>query len=116
MLFAEGIMEDNEDIQRSETNKEIYRVLSFVLWNLALVPLLKYVFIVLKADDNGEGGTFSLYSLLCQRQCWVGTEIEFWPEVEIYFREARGFAKVLTLIRTCMVIGDGILTPAISGK
>lgn len=44
-----------EDIRHSETNEEIYGVLSFVFWTLTLVPLLKYVFIVLRADDNGEG-------------------------------------------------------------
>ncbi|KAH0991634.1 hypothetical protein GBA52_003117 [Prunus armeniaca] len=55
-----------EDIEHSETNEEIFGVLSFVFWTLTLVPLLKYVFIVLKADDNGEGGTFALYSLLCR--------------------------------------------------
>lgn len=44
-----------EDIQHSETNEEIYGVLSFVFWTLTLVPLFKYVFIVLRADDNGEG-------------------------------------------------------------
>ncbi|KAL4354245.1 hypothetical protein GQ457_06G016820 [Hibiscus cannabinus] len=55
-----------EHIQHSETNEEIYGVLSFVFWSLTLVPLLKYIFIVLKADDNGEGGTFALYSLLCR--------------------------------------------------
>ncbi|MCD7447129.1 Potassium transporter 6 [Datura stramonium] len=51
-----------EDITHSESNEEIYGVLSFIFWTLTLVPLLKYVFIVLKADDNGEGGTFALYS------------------------------------------------------
>ncbi|KAK7267913.1 hypothetical protein RIF29_20594 [Crotalaria pallida] len=45
----------DEDIQHSETNEEIYGVLSFVFWTLTLIPLLKYVFIVLRADDNGEG-------------------------------------------------------------
>ncbi|KAK1410382.1 hypothetical protein QVD17_36919 [Tagetes erecta] len=55
-----------EDIQHSETNEEIFGALSFIFWTLTLVPLLKYVFIVLKADDNGEGGTFALYSLLCR--------------------------------------------------
>lgn len=44
-----------EDIQHSDTNEEIYGVLSFVFWTLTLVPLVKYVFIVLRADDNGEG-------------------------------------------------------------
>ncbi|MCD9560156.1 hypothetical protein HAX54_018637 [Datura stramonium] len=45
-----------EDIVHSETNEEIYGVLSFVFWTLTLVPPLKYIFIVLKADDNGVGG------------------------------------------------------------
>jgi len=44
-----------EDITHSETNEEIFGVLSFVFWTLTLVPLFKYVFIVLRADDNGEG-------------------------------------------------------------
>jgi len=54
------------DIQHSDTNEEIYGVLSFVFWTLTLIPLFKYVFIVLRADDNGDGGTFALYSLLCR--------------------------------------------------
>lgn len=44
-----------EDIEHSDTNEEIYGVLSFVFWTLTLVPLFKYVFVVLRADDNGEG-------------------------------------------------------------
>ncbi|CAG8847286.1 9742_t:CDS:2, partial [Racocetra persica] len=38
--------------------------LSLIFWSLTIVPLIKYVFIVLRADDHGEGGTFALYSLL----------------------------------------------------
>ena len=44
-----------EDIQHSETNEEIFGVLSFVFWTLTLIPLVKYVSVVLRADDNGEG-------------------------------------------------------------
>ncbi|KAK9113846.1 hypothetical protein Syun_020643 [Stephania yunnanensis] len=127
-----------EDIQHSETNEEIYGVLSFVFWTLTVVPLLKYVFIVLRADDNGEGGTFALYSLLC-RQARVG----FLPNCQVADEDLSAYKKdivappstvagsrlkstiekhkvlqrmllVLTLIGTCMVIGDGVLTPAIS--
>ncbi|KAJ0493776.1 putative potassium transporter [Helianthus annuus] len=47
-----------EDIQLSQTNEEIFGVLSFVFWTLTLVPLYNYVFIVLRDGDNGEGGTF----------------------------------------------------------
>ncbi|GAB4839825.1 Potassium transporter 6 [Ancistrocladus abbreviatus] len=128
-----------EDIQHSESNEEIYGVLSFVFWTLTLIPLLKYVFIVLKADDNGEGGTFALYSLLCRHarvnslpNCQLADE-----ELSEYKKDAitnptpssfgsrlkstlekhrvlQKFLLVLALIGTCMVIGDGILTPAIS--
>lgn len=130
-----------EDISHSETNEEIYGVLSFVFWTLTLVPLLKYVFIVLKADDNGEGGTFALYSLLCRHarvnslpNCQLADEelseykkdiTRSSPKSNIGSRlrstlERHGvlqrFLLVLALIGACMVIGDGVLTPAISGN
>lgn len=128
-----------DSIWHSETNEEIYGVLSFVFWTLTLVPLLKYVFIVLRADDNGEGGTFALYSLLCRHarvnslpNCQVADE-----ELSEYKRDGASLSPksrfgrklkstleshgalqklllVLALIGACMVIGDGVLTPAIS--
>eukprot|EP00877_Chromochloris_zofingiensis_P013393 jgi/Chrzof1/8307/Cz03g05190.t1 len=39
---------------------------SLFFWTLTLIVLVKYVGVVLRADDNGEGGTFALYSLLCR--------------------------------------------------
>ncbi|MCD7452075.1 Potassium transporter 8 [Datura stramonium] len=126
-----------EDIQHSESNDEIFGVLSFVFWTLTLIPLLKYVFIVLRADDNGEGGTFALYSLLC-RYARVSTLPNGQLADEDLYEykndrnlsadrigmslkstlEKHRFLKkillVLALIGTCMVIGDGVLTPAIS--
>lgn len=125
-----------EDIQHSETNEEIFGVLSFVFWTLTLVPLFKYVFVVLRADDNGEGGTFALYSLICRhvkvsllpnRQ--VADEelstykLEHPPEtknsskVKGYLEKSKFLHTallILVLLGTCMVIGDGLLTPAIS--
>ncbi|KAK1376542.1 Potassium transporter [Heracleum sosnowskyi] len=128
-----------EDINHSETNEEIYGVLSFVFWTLTLVPLVKYVFIVLRADDNGEGGTFALYSLLC-RHARVSslpnnqladeelssykTEISNSPDPDKFVSRVKSTLEkhrvlqrillILALIGACMVIGDGILTPAIS--
>lgn len=128
-----------EDIQHSDSNEEIYGVLSFVFWTLTLIPLIKYVFLVLRADDNGEGGTFALYSLLCRHarvstlpNCQLADE-----ELSEYNKDGivsaeKGFGLrlkstlekhrvlqrvllVLALIGACMVIGDGVLTPAISG-
>ncbi|XP_057983001.1 potassium transporter 8-like [Malania oleifera] len=127
-----------EDIHHSDSNEEIYGVLSFVFWTLTLVPLLKYVFIVLRADDNGEGGTFALYSLLCRH-----ARVSTLPNCQLADEELSAYKKdgivlasssagsslkstlekhrvlkrvllVLALIGACMVIGDGVLTPAIS--
>ncbi|CAD6335886.1 unnamed protein product [Miscanthus lutarioriparius] len=50
-----------------EEDEEILGVLSLVFWSLTLIPLLKYIILVLGADDDGEGGTFALYSLMCRR-------------------------------------------------
>ncbi|KAL7608789.1 hypothetical protein Lser_V15G13167 [Lactuca serriola] len=127
-----------EDIQHSESNEEIFGVLSFVFWTLTLIPLLKYVFIVLRADDNGEGGTFALYTLLCRH-----ARVSTLPNGQLADEELYEYKKdeitsgsrdiglslkstlekhkilqkallVLALLGTCMVIGDGVLTPAIS--
>ncbi|KAM7506638.1 hypothetical protein LguiA_017091 [Lonicera macranthoides] len=128
-----------EDIQHSETNEEIFGVLSFIFWTLTLIPLLKYVFIVLRADDNGEGGTFALYSLLCRH-----ARISMLPNAQLADEELSEYKKdelipsvdkgfgvklrstlekhavlknillVLALIGACMVIGDGVLTPVLS--
>ncbi|KAL7214645.1 hypothetical protein ACSBR1_026939 [Camellia fascicularis] len=125
-----------EDIHHSETNEEIFGVLSFVFWTLTLVPLFKYVFIVLRADDNGEGGTFALYSLICRHakvsllpnrqvadEALSTYKLEQPPEkkkssrVKLLLEKHKSLHTallILVLLGTCMVIGDGLLTPAIS--
>ncbi|KAJ1292422.1 hypothetical protein BS78_02G390200 [Paspalum vaginatum] len=126
-----------EDITHSETNEEIFGALSFVFWTLTLIPLLKYVTIVLRADDNGEGGTFALYSLICRHanvsllpnrqvadeelstyklqhppeDAHRSSRVKAWLEKHTALRTA---LLVMVMIGTCMVIGDGVLTPAIS--
>ena len=46
------------------TKKELTQVLSLIIWSLSIMVTFKYAFIVLHADNEGEGGTFSTYSLL----------------------------------------------------
>lgn len=38
-----------------ENDEEIFGVLSFIFWTMTLIALFKYIFIVMSADDNGEG-------------------------------------------------------------
>ncbi|KAM0879758.1 hypothetical protein ACQ4PT_034024 [Festuca glaucescens] len=90
--------------------------LSFVFWTLTLIPLIKYVSIVLRADDNGEGyadcGRGALH-LQAERNPETAdkTRVKVWLEKHKNLHTA---LLVMVLIGTCMVIGDGVLTPAIS--
>ncbi|KAK9937188.1 hypothetical protein M0R45_013997 [Rubus argutus] len=116
--------------------EDLVGALSVIIYSLTLIPLLKYVFIVCRANDNGQGGTFALYSLLCRY-----TNIKAIPNQDrtdetltTYTHSTFGeqsFAArtkrwlegqalmkstlfILVLVGSSMVIGDGILTPAIS--
>ncbi|KAL5060519.1 hypothetical protein RYX36_032123 [Vicia faba] len=120
-----------------KNNDDILGVFSLIFYTLTLIPFLKYVFVVLKATDNGDGGTFALYSLVC-RYAKVGllpnNQAED-AEVSNYqlklpnnrakrvskfksMLEKSNFVKLFllfaTLLGTSMVIGDGVLTPCIS--
>ncbi|KAG2611453.1 hypothetical protein PVAP13_4KG170000 [Panicum virgatum] len=119
------------DIEHSEGNEEIYGVLSLVFWTLTLITLLKYVLVVLRADDDGEGGTFALYSLICRRVGagllpGAGDDLKgqrggaaLPPASSVRTalqqrRELQWLLLLFALLGTSMVIGDGVLTPAVS--
>ncbi|MES2600814.1 MAG: potassium transporter Kup [Pseudomonadota bacterium] len=72
-------------------------VLSLILWSLIIVVTLKYVLLLLRADNNGEGGTLSLMALgqrALGRRSW--------------------FLLALGVIGGAMFLGDAMITPAIS--
>ncbi|CAA0832226.1 Potassium transporter 11 [Striga hermonthica] len=116
--------------------EDVIGALSLIIYSLTLIPLLKYVFIVCRANDNGQGGTFALYSLLCRhaKVKTIPNQHRTDEELTTYSRstfhehsfaaktkrwlEAHAIRRtsllILVLVGTCMVIGDGILTPAIS--
>jgi KUP system potassium uptake protein len=71
-------------------------ILSLVVWTLIITTSLKYVAIVMRADNDGEGGILALMSLL-------GTK-----------RGERWFGIALGIIGAAMLYGDGAITPAIS--
>ncbi|XP_020109061.1 probable potassium transporter 13 [Ananas comosus] len=120
-----------------EEDAEILGVLSLVFWTLTMIPLCKYIIFVLGADDNGEGGTFALYSLMC-RNAKMGllnasrnTHEHLLPSqpqaackdtrtsllIKSFFEKHRSSRVILllfVLLGTSMVIGDGVLTPTMS--
>nr|WP_307730347.1 KUP/HAK/KT family potassium transporter [Alsobacter ponti] len=72
-------------------------VLSLIVWALVLVVTIKYVLILLRADNNGEGGTLSLMAL-AQRVLGRG----------------RGYIVMFGVVGASMFYGDSVITPAIS--
>ncbi|XP_057797021.1 potassium transporter 10-like isoform X1 [Salvia miltiorrhiza] len=119
-----------------EDPEDVVGALSLIIYSLTLIPLLKYVFIVCRANDNGQGGTLALYSLLCRHakvktipnqhrtdeelttysrstfhEHSLAAKTKRWLEAHTFRRKA---LLILVLVGNCMVIGDGILTPAIS--
>ncbi|KAL9253591.1 Potassium transporter 5-like protein [Drosera capensis] len=116
---------------------DVLGALSLIIYTLILLPLIKYVFIILWANDDGNGGTFALYSLLC-RHAKVSMIPNHHPqdrdETNHGFEASPGQGKLamkvrdmledskiaqhilflVTILGTSMVIGDGILTPSIS--
>lgn len=79
------------------TRTIVLGVLSLILWALIVVVTLKYVLILLRADNNGEGGTLSLTALATRA-----------------LGRRTAFVLFLGVIGAAMFLGDSIITPAIS--
>ncbi|NEX22936.1 potassium transporter Kup [Thiorhodococcus mannitoliphagus] len=76
----------------------VFGALSLIFWSLVLVVGVKYMLFVLSADNDGDGGVIALATLLRRRSR----------------RRARSLALLLGVVASAMLIGDGLLTPAIS--
>jgi KUP system potassium uptake protein len=72
-------------------------ILSLILWSLFLLVTLKYVFVLLRADFNGEGGTFALMAL-----------------AQTVAQRSRHIILVLGVIGASFLYGDAAITPALS--
>jgi KUP system potassium uptake protein len=79
------------------TREIVLGVLSMILWALIIVVTIKYVIVLLRADNNGEGGTLSLTALAFRA---IGRRTPF--------------VLMLGVIGAAMFLGDSVITPAIS--
>jgi KUP system potassium uptake protein len=79
------------------TREVVLGVLSLILWALIIVVTLKYVLLLLRADNNGEGGTLSLTALALRT-----------------LRRRGGVVSILGIVGASMFLGDSMITPAIS--
>jgi KUP system potassium uptake protein len=74
-------------------------VLSLIFWSMMIVVTIKYVGIIMRADNNGEGGSLALLALISRK-----------------IRERRWRAQIVLLgVFACALFyGDSMITPAIS--
>src|SRR5262245_52676240 len=79
------------------TPDAVLGILSLILWSLFLLVTLKYVFVLLRADFNGEGGTFALMSL-----------------AQSVSRQRRQLILFLGIIGACFLYGYAAITHALS--
>ena len=67
--------------------------LSLIIWTITLLTTIKYVILVLRADNRGEGGIFALFALVRRRRKWL---------------------VIPAMIGGAALLSDGIITPPIS--
>ena len=82
------------------TQANIFGVLSLVFWTLTVIVSVKYVLLILRADNNGEGGLIAMLALASQA-------VKERPAL-------RRRLLVLGIFGTAIFFGDGVITPAIT--
>ena len=82
------------------TPDNVYGILSIFFWTLTVIVSLKYVVLVLRADNNGEGGLVAMLALASQ-------SVKDKPKL-------RRVLLMVGIFGTCLFYGDGVITPAIS--
>ncbi len=81
------------------TAAHVYGVLSLVFWSVTLLVSIKYVMIIMRADNKGEGGSLALLALVSRSV--QGTRTSF-------------FVLVLGVFAAALFYGDSMITPAMS--
>ena len=92
LYVMKSILEGNGGIGNTNTDF-IVGSLSLVIWTITLLTTIKYVLIAMRADNNGEGGIFSLYSLVRKTWKWL-----IFP----------------AMVGGAALLADGVLTPAVT--
>ncbi|OGT48120.1 MAG: hypothetical protein A3F17_01005 [Gammaproteobacteria bacterium RIFCSPHIGHO2_12_FULL_41_15] len=95
-LYA--VRESLRYVQPNQDN--ILGVLSLIFWALIVVISIKYLIFIFRADNEGEGGTIALISLLKSK--------------ELAFKKSFAIIFLISLFGTSLLFADGMITPAIS--
>src|ERR1051325_10859664 len=88
-------------LEFGETSElSILGVISLITWSLILVVTVKYVFVIMRADNNGEGGLLALTALALRNTSDLS--------------RLRPWIMAAGLVGAALFYGDGVITPAIS--
>ena len=92
LYVMKAILEENGGLS-TVTKDFVLGAVSLVFWTVMLLTTVKYVLIALRADNHGEGGIFSLYTLV---------------------RKGGKYLIVPAMIGGAALLADGVLTPAVT--
>ena len=81
------------------TPVDVFGVISMVIWSITIVVSIKYVVLIMRADNDGEGGILALVALLREK---------------LPFRRRMAIVMILGMIGAALFYGDSVITPAIS--
>jgi KUP system potassium uptake protein len=81
---------------------QVVPILSLIIWSLIFVVMVKYVLLVMEANEDGEGGIMTLVSLASAK------------DKEKTKRKHRSVLVLLGVFGAALLYGDGVITPAIS--
>lgn len=87
-------------VSLTPSHETVLGILSTIFWSLIIVITVKYLLVVMRADNHGEGGIIALVALLNPRAAKL--------------RSVRGLLILLGLFGAALLYGDGTITPAIS--
>ena len=92
LYVMKSVLQGNGGLENVSENF-ILGTLSLVFWTVTILTTIKYVFITLKADNKGEGGIFSLFTLVRNQSKWL---------------------VIPAMIGGSALLADGMLTPAVT--
>jgi KUP system potassium uptake protein len=98
VLYALKVLFNTGHVPLTPAN--VYGVLSLVFWTITIIVSLKYVTLILRADNNGEGGLIAMLAL-------ASNAVADRPKL-------RGWLLGVGIFGTAIFYGDGVITPAIS--
>ncbi len=81
--------------------EDLFGILSLIFWAMTLVVTVKYLFFIMRADNDGEGGIFALLALVPKRMRTTERGQVQW-------------LALLAIAGAALLYGDGMITPAIS--